>query len=144
TLRSISKQLHVDIYGGRRVFIYFAENTKAKDLATTLDAIYGTSERGPAITGGQPISRTPRISSPYGASTSMAPVAPLAPPPPSLYAPGASARLPGGGFPGLTGEEGVSAAEVRIIADEVTNAIIVPTYPRLWKEIEDTIKRLDK
>ena len=35
-------------------------------------------------------------------------------------------------------------ADVRIIADEVTNAIIVPTYPRLWKEIEETIKKLDK
>ncbi|HYS94021.1 MAG TPA: hypothetical protein VEL48_11345, partial [Candidatus Acidoferrales bacterium] len=29
-------------------------------------------------------------------------------------------------------------------ADEVTNAIIVTTYPRLWKEIDETIKKLDR
>ena len=34
--------------------------------------------------------------------------------------------------------------EIRFVADEVTNAIIVTTYPRLWREIEDTIKKLDK
>jgi hypothetical protein len=34
--------------------------------------------------------------------------------------------------------------EIRFIADEVSNAVIVTTYPRLWKEIQDTIKQLDK
>jgi general secretion pathway protein D len=162
TIRRLIEKLDVDIYGGRRVFIYFVENTKAKDLATTLDAIYG-SDRGPSITGVQPPLRTPSISSPYGSSpygsspygsspygsspygvpTTTAPIAPLAPPLSSLSAPGA---LPGGRapFPGLAGEGGPPVAEVRIIADEVTNAIIVPTYPRLWKEIEETIKKLDK
>jgi general secretion pathway protein D len=152
TIRRLVEKLDVDVYGGRRVFIYFVENTKAKDLATTLDAIYG-SDRGPSITGSQPPLRNPSISSPgisspYGAPTTTAPVAPLAPfaPPSSLSAPGSGARPPGGGsFPGLVGEGGgPPVAEVRIIADEVTNAIIVPTYPRLWKEIEETIKKLDK
>jgi general secretion pathway protein D len=35
-------------------------------------------------------------------------------------------------------------ADIRFVADEVTNAVIVTTYPRLWKEIEDTIKKLDR
>ena len=147
TIRRLVEKLDVDIYGGRRVFIYFVENTKAKDLATTLDAIYG-SDRGPSITGVQPTLRTPSISSPYGAPTTTAPVASLAPSPSplsSLSAPGPGGRLPIGSFPGLAGGEGgPPVAEVRIIADEVTNAIIVPTYPRLWKEIEETIKKLDK
>ena len=146
TIRRLVEKLDVDIYGGRRVFIYFVENTKARDLATTLDAIYG-SDRGPSITGVQPTSRTPSISSPYGAPTTTAPVAPLAPSPSplsSLSTPGSGGRLPIGSFPGLAGEGGPPVAEVRIIADEVTNAIIVPTYPRLWKEIEETIKKLDK
>jgi general secretion pathway protein D len=150
TIRRLVEKLDVDIYGGRRVFIYFVENTKAKDLATTLDAIYG-SDRGPSITGVQPPVRTPSISSsPYGVPTTttpvapLAPIGPLAPPVSSLPAPGLGARPPGS-FPGLAvGEGGAPAAEVRIIADEVTNAIIVPTYPRLWKEIEETIKKLDK
>jgi len=33
---------------------------------------------------------------------------------------------------------------VKFIADEVTNSIIVTTYPRLWQEIEGTIKLLDR
>ena len=53
TIRRLIEKLDVDIYGGQRVFIYFAENTKARDLATTLDAIYGRGDRGPAITGTQ-------------------------------------------------------------------------------------------
>jgi general secretion pathway protein D len=34
--------------------------------------------------------------------------------------------------------------EVRFIADEVTNAVIVTTFPRNWEEIEATIRQLDK
>jgi len=33
---------------------------------------------------------------------------------------------------------------VRFIADEVTNAVIVTTFPRSWTEIENTIKQLDR
>ncbi len=36
------------------------------------------------------------------------------------------------------------AVEIRFVADEVTNAVIVTTYPRLWKEMEETIRKLDK
>jgi general secretion pathway protein D len=34
--------------------------------------------------------------------------------------------------------------EVRFIADETTNAVIVTTLPRNWPEIESTIKQLDR
>ncbi|HEU5320434.1 MAG TPA: secretin N-terminal domain-containing protein, partial [Methylomirabilota bacterium] len=43
-VRRLIAQLDVNIYGGRRVFIYYAENAKAKDLAATLNAIYGGRE----------------------------------------------------------------------------------------------------
>ena len=33
---------------------------------------------------------------------------------------------------------------MRFIADEVTNAVIVTTFPRSWTEIENTIKQLDR
>jgi len=49
-----------------------------------------------------------------------------------------------GGFPGVSGEGAPPVVDIRFVADEVTNAVIVTTYPRLWKEIEETIKRLDK
>jgi general secretion pathway protein D len=117
-LQLVSK-LDVDIYGGQRVFIYFVENTKAKDLSATLDSIYGrsasTAARPAALPGG-------------------APPPPIAPPAPALP------RVPGLGG----GEGGASITDLRFIADEVTNAIIVTTYPRLWKDIEETIKKLDR
>ncbi|MBI2157340.1 MAG: hypothetical protein HYU26_10625, partial [Candidatus Rokubacteria bacterium] len=46
TIKRLIGQLDVNIYGGRRVFIYYAENAKAKDLATTLNSIYGAREPG--------------------------------------------------------------------------------------------------
>ncbi len=144
TIRRLIAKLDVDIYGGQRVFIYFAENTKARDLATTLDAIYGRGDRGPAITGTQQTQRTfSSISSPSSLSSA------LPPPPSTLLSPVPVATQPGGrpavvGFPGVSGESVPPSTEIRFVADEVTNAVIVTTYPRLWKEIEETIKKLDK
>src|SRR5262249_14023624 len=43
-VRRILAQLDINVTGGRRVFIYFAENAKAKELAATLNAIYGAKE----------------------------------------------------------------------------------------------------
>jgi general secretion pathway protein D len=51
-------------------------------------------------------------------------------------------RLGGGGA--LEGEGGQAQADLRFVADETTNAIIVTTYPRRWKDIEGTIKTLDR
>jgi general secretion pathway protein D len=112
-------KLDVDIYGGQRVFIYFVENSKAKDLAATLDSIYGRA----ASTG-------PRPAALPGAAT---------PPPLSQPAP-ILPRVPGVGG----AEVGATITDLRFIADEVTNAIIVTTYPRLWRDIEETIKKLDR
>jgi general secretion pathway protein D len=143
TIRRLIAKLDVDIYGGQRVFIYFAENTKARDLATTLDAIYGRGDRGPAITGTQQTQRTfSSISSPSSLSST------LPPPPPTLLGPVPVVTQQGRpavvGFPGVSGEGAPPSADIRFVADEVTNAVIVTTYPRLWKEIEETIKKLDK
>jgi general secretion pathway protein D len=143
-IRRLVEKLDVDIYGGQRVFIYFAENTKARDLATTLDAIYGRGDRGPAITGTQQPPRAPSISGAYGLPGTTAPAPPLAPSLLPTMSPGLGARPAGAGFPGPAGEGGSALGEIRFIADEVTNAVIVPTYPRLWTEIEETIKKLDK
>ncbi len=151
-IRRLIEKLDVDIYGGQRVFIYFAENTKARDLATTLDAIYGRGDRGPAITGTQPPlagsssisglsgfgSYPSRISSPTLLPSPLLP----APAPIVTTAPRTTGALTP--FPGVSGEGAPPSVEIRFVADEVTNAIIVTTYPRLWKEMEETIKKLDK
>jgi len=130
TIRKLIEKLDVDIYGGQRVFIYFVENTKAKDLAATLDAIYGRSGRSGVQTAQPRVpSQTPGGLSTGGLST------PPSPPPILPVVPG---------VPGLPGEVITPATELRFIADEVTNAIIVTTYPRLWRDIEETIKKLDR
>jgi len=116
-------KLDVDIYGGQRVFIYFVENTKAKELAATLDSIYGRS----ASSGARPAALP-------GGSLG-------APPAPSISQPASAlSRVPGAGG----AEVGATITDLRFIADEVTNAIIVTTYPRLWRDIEETIKKLDR
>src|SRR3989442_4092257 len=62
------------------------------------------------------------------------PVPPPPPPPP-----------PGGPAPTAQGASDVLAeGQVRFIADEVTNAVIVTTFPKSWTEIENTVKQLDR
>jgi general secretion pathway protein D len=127
TIRRILSQLDINVTGGRRVFIYFAENAKAKDLAATLNAIYGAKE---TVATAQPTpSTTPR--------TPGQP--PTPPPPPPTTAPGG----PIGGTTGLA-ELGLAEGQFRFIADETTNSVIVTTTPRQWTDIEPTIKQLDK
>ena len=118
-------KLDVDIYGGQRVFIYFVENSKAKDLAATLEAIYG---RPTAAPGARPAAL------PGAGGPGALPMPAISPAAPALP------RVPGL----AAGEIGGQLADLRFIADEVTNAIIVTTYPRLWKEIDETIKKLDR
>ncbi|MGH7323416.1 MAG: secretin N-terminal domain-containing protein, partial [Candidatus Rokuibacteriota bacterium] len=59
-IRRLINQLDVNIYGGRRVFIYYAESAKAKDLAATLNAIYGGRETVPTTPPGTTPPTTPR------------------------------------------------------------------------------------
>jgi general secretion pathway protein D len=123
TIRKLIGQLDVNIYGGRRVFIYYAESAKAKDLASTLNAIYGARESGAATTPTSPGAPA----RPPGAS----------PPPPPPAAPPAA-------LAGSAGDGGIIEGQVRFIADETTNSVIVTTFPRNWQEIEATIKQLDR
>ncbi len=125
TIRRLIDQLDVNIYGGRRVFIYYVENAKAKDLAATLNQIYGREAGQTTTTGAPPVSSARPGSPPPPAPTPSAPSAP---------------GTTGAGI----GEPGATEGQVKFIADEVTNSIIVTTYPRLWQEIEATIKQLDK
>jgi general secretion pathway protein D len=127
TVRRLIAQLDINIYSGRRVFIYYAENAKAKDLAATLNAIYGARETVPTAAPSPP--STPRAAG----------QPPPPPPPPPTAGPGG----PIGGIGGL-GSDGLVEGQVRFIADETTNAIIVTTFPRNWAEIEATIRQLDR
>ncbi len=127
TIRRLVGQLDVNIYGGRRVFIYYAESAKAKDLAATLNAIYGARDTTTTSPGVTPPSTGRR---------------PGEPPPPPAPPPVALPGSPLGGA--MAGELGVIEGQVRFIGDEVTNSVIVTTFPRNWEEIETTIKQLDR
>jgi general secretion pathway protein D len=126
TIRRILAQLDINVTGGRRVFIYFAENAKAKDLAATLNAIYGAKE-------------TVATAAPTPPTTGRTPGQPPPPPPPP------PTTGPGGpiGGTGLA-EVGFAEGQFRFIADETTNSIIVTTTPRQWTDIEPTVRQLDK
>src|SRR5262249_44458458 len=127
TIRRLVGQLDVNIYGGRRVFVYYAENAKAKDLTATLNSIYGAPSTGPAgPTGPTGPGVRPGATTPFG---------PTPPPTPTV---------PGTGGAGSVGEAGILEGQVRFIADETTNAVIVATFPRVWTEIELIIRQLDK
>jgi general secretion pathway protein D len=132
TIRRLITQLDVNIYGGRRVFVYYAENAKAKELAATLNAIYGAPSSG----GGPQAPTPPPPSTPGGAR----------PPGGGLF--GGPSSTTGGGPPtagsGTLSEVGLIEGQVRFIADDTTNAVIVTTFPRAWSEIEATIRQLDK
>ncbi len=129
TIKRLIAQLDVNIYGGRRVFIYYAENAKAKDLAATLNAIYTGRETVPTAT-------------PTPSGTTRTPGQPAyTPAPPPATAPGVPV---GGTGAGAAGQFGVLESQVRFIADETTNSVIATTYPRNWPEIEATIKQLDR
>jgi general secretion pathway protein D len=127
TIRRVIDKIDVNVSGGRRVFIYYAENAKSKDLASTLNAIY---------TGRETTQTTSSTISTGSSQTGRTAGQPPPPPPPApTFAPGA---------PLGTADAPLAEGQVRFIADEVTNAVIVTTTPRQWADIEATIRQLDK
>src|SRR5688572_4219895 len=125
-IRRLLAEVDINVTGGRRVFIYYAENAKSKDLAATLNAIYGGTETVPTAA---PSTPTPprRAGEP-----------PPPPPPPPTTGPGGP--IGGTGVANV----GVVQGQFRFIADETTNAIIVTALPRDWTDLETTIKQLDR
>jgi general secretion pathway protein D len=140
TIKRLIDQLDQNIYSGRRVFIYYAENAKSRDLAATLNSIYGSAQAqtsttpGPAPSPGGGPSGPPTL--PYGTRTS----GPGAGPTPAPSAPSGPPLV----GTGAVAEAGVLEGQVRFIADETTNAVIVTTYQRAWEEIQETIRQLDR
>jgi general secretion pathway protein D len=120
-------QLDVDTQANKRVFVYYVENVKAKELAVTLTEIFGKPGEAPtrAREAGAP---------PYGVVVPpAAPTAPAGPAPPGPIG-GAGTEL----------EPGVVEGQVKVVADEPNNALVVTTFPRNWPLIEDTIRKLDR
>jgi general secretion pathway protein D len=121
-------QLDVDTQANKRVFVYYVENVKAKELATTLTEIFGKPGEG--------VTRPDRRDQPPGAGPYPGIGSPPAPPgPPPVVAVVAT---------GTDIEPSVVEGQVKVVADEPNNALIVTTFPRNWPLIEDTIRKLDR
>ena len=101
---------------GLRNYVYKVKNTKAIDIQVVLANLYS--------------SQVPRPQAP--------PTTLPAQPPPSPFAPVAPAQ-PGPTTPSTPAGQ----SNVRIIADEITNSLIIQSTPQEWNEIERTLQQLD-
>ena len=117
-----------------QIYVYYVENAKAKDLATLLASLFGGKEAPARI----------------GSVAAPPPGAPYitAPPPPTPPRPGLPALPPAGapgapGGPSLPEEEVKLFGEVKMVADERTNSLIIRATAQDYKVIEETIKKLD-
>jgi len=112
------------------VFVYYVQNGKAKDMADVLKQIFTPSkEKKPAsTTTTTPATPTPSTTPP-GQPRSVRP----APAPPMT-----------GAAPPPSGEEGgIPTGEINIVVDETTNALFIRAFPREYKFVLETIKKLD-
>ena len=118
----LTGQLDVDTQANKRVFVYYVENVKAKELAATLTEIFGKpSEAGARI--------ERRDQQPFQGTGGGGP-----PPSPLVAVVATGSDL----------EPSVVEGQVKVVADEPNNALIVTTFPRNWPLIEDTIRKLDR
>ncbi len=103
-----------------RLFVYYVENSRAADLASVLSEIFvdGEGIKRPELAPGL---------SPVALQTGE-------PPPPASASPSAAS----GDAPALG-----MAGPIRIIADEVKNALVILATPRDYRIVESALKKLD-
>ncbi len=107
------------------VFVYYVQNGKAKDMADVLKQVFAAAKekKAAAPTTPAPAPTTPTVPpSQRGVTPTPTPTPPRATPPT---------------------EEGVPTGEINIVVDETTNALIVRAFPRDYKFVLETIKKLD-
>jgi general secretion pathway protein D len=104
------------------VFVYYVQNVKAKDLGDVLKDIFGK---------GREKKEKEKAAAP--AEAAQRGVRPL----PTTTTPAPSAKEEGG--PGGTVPEG----EINIVVDDTTNSLIIKAFQRDYRNILETIKKLD-
>jgi len=110
------------------VFVYYVQNGKAKDLAEVLKQVYvPTKEK-------KDFKEKVVTPAPPTPARTVKPPTPTPSPAPATPPKEEKGPLPEGGVP-----EG----EINIVVDETTNALIIRAYPRDYKAILETIKKLD-
>lgn len=139
---------------GQRLFVYHLKNSKAENVASTLQQIYNIGDGAAAAA---PSARISQLPPGEGANVFQTAEAISRQPPPLNAATGA-----GGDYPRkapLTGPEAgkvrstattggsqsdlVTQSDINIIADQDSNALLVMASPRDYRGIESVIKQLD-
>ncbi len=125
---------------GQRLFVYRVQNGKAADLATVLGEVFQRDAGGAVV---RPPELAPGLEALEIAS----------PPPPAgdqEAAPGAAERVTATQTAFrpeyLVGGEGVaisSGGQIRIIADEINNALVILATAQQYKQVEAALRRLD-
>ncbi len=106
------------------VFVYYVQNAKAKDLAEVLkQAFTGAKEKKAEV-------KEKAVEQPAG-QRSVRPVPTPPTPPPT---PQAAAAEEGGAVP---------TGEISIVVDETNNALVIRAFPRDYRNILETLKKLD-
>jgi general secretion pathway protein D len=121
----LAGQLDVDTQANKRVFVYYVENVKAKELAVTLTEIFGKPGEGAARPERRDLQPGTGAYQGTGAAPSPSPLV-------AVVATGSDL------------EPSVVEGQVKVVADEPNNALIVTTFPRNWPLIEDTVRKLDR
>ncbi|MBP1708560.1 MAG: gspD2 [Deltaproteobacteria bacterium] len=111
------------------VYVYYVQNSKAKDLADILKQSYAkgkdlkvtTEEPKPPTPAPTPTPTTPRTTRPTTPATPAKPAAP----------------------PAKEGAAGVAEGEVNIVVDETNNALVIRALYRDYLSMIETIKKLD-
>ncbi|MSP50916.1 MAG: type II secretion system protein GspD [Alphaproteobacteria bacterium] len=109
---------------GRQLFVYYVQNGKAADLARTLNGIFSGDGRQPSVSGVAPLSGgANREASGSPAAGSAAPAATS-----NQAQPTSPTTNPG---------------DIRIIADEVNNALLIRADRAEYSIIQDALAKLD-
>lgn len=117
--------------GGSRFYVYQVRNGKAENLAQLVGDLFSsrrTTTTAPGLAPGQRPAEI-RSSQPGYAPPATTTTTSVTPAPATTFS------LPGGA--------GVTAAEVRIIADKDTNSLLILATPSDYEVIESAIKKLD-
>ena len=117
-----------------QIYVYYVNNTKASELAATLMSVFGEERQVRRPASGE--------RSPFGTTPGFSPQSPLEAPPRPGVAPSDGDLLPGATVP-LPPQQVRTTAEVRIVPDLRTNALIIKTTPRDYEVVKEIIKKLD-
>jgi general secretion pathway protein D len=127
---------------GDNFYVYRVENGKAKELAKILNSTFGGSRgivRGPEEAEIAPNATVSRIAGDGPADRGAPPPPPQAPPPDQ-----GAPDLNGNGSLDMNGGGSSRAGDVRIIADEANNKLLIKASGRDYQRILSILRRIDQ